>query len=627
KKKRQNIEQLTQSDQRKCHARGEFMPGEAAMILDSGALMEDILSFSRQNVNIDLHSRLGFWIDHWSYNLDLIEAYLGIYPDCLEELLFNGSYTFYDNPDRLLPRDEKYILKNGKVRQYNSIVRDRARIKEIESRETSPKVVRIKHGKGEIYRTNLVVKLLTLIVNRIAALDPENIACEMDANKPGWNDSINGLPGILGSSLCHTLELARYCSFLADILEDFCGREIKIFAELKIFMDKLLPLIKERIGNDGPQERFSFWDKSHSVKEEYREKTVSGVSGKEKKVKIEDIIDFLKSAKRLLDEAVSDKNKDKVFNSEGIPYTYFINDATKWEETGKKDNSGNPLVRVKEFSQRPVTPFLEGPTRFLRVYPERAKEIYENIRSSKLFDRKLKSYRNNESLENETFEIGRIKAWGRGWIENESLYTHMLFKYMLAVLKSGLYDEFFRDLKNFLMPFLDPKVYGRSIFENVSFMVSSAFEDEKMHGQGLQARLSGSTCEFINMWAIMTSGEKPFITDESGSLTLKFNPALPAEFFTTSLKTTQLFKEGREEPEEVELPENTFSFKFLNSALVVYHNPKRKNTYGEEKAEITGYRLIFNDSSEKKIDGPVIDSPHAEQVRDKKVSRIDAYLG
>jgi hypothetical protein len=89
----------------------------------------------------------------------------------------------------------------------------------------------------------------------------------------------------------------------------------------------------------------------------------------------------------------------------------------------------------------------------------------------------------------------------------------MLFKYMLAVLKSGLYEEFFSDIKNFLMPFLDPKVYGRSIFENVSFIVSSAFEDEKMHGQGLQARLSGSTCEFINMWAIMTSGENPFITD------------------------------------------------------------------------------------------------------------------
>lgn len=38
---------------------------------------------------------------------------------------------------------------------------------------------------------------------------------------------------------------------------------------------------------------------------------------------------------------------------------------------------------------------------------------------------------------------------------------------------------------------LDPKKYGRNVLENVSFIVSSAFPDEKMHGWGLRPRLSG----------------------------------------------------------------------------------------------------------------------------------------
>ncbi len=609
---------------------GSFMPGEVAMLLESDKLMQKVLSFSRQNVNIDLHSRPGFWIDHWSYNLDLIEAYLGIYPDKIEDLFFNSSYTFYDNPDRLLPRDEKFILKSGRVRQYESVYRDNERIKEINSRESSPRIVRKKDGKGEIYRTNLIVKLLTLTVNRIASLDPENRGCEMDANKPGWNDSINGLPGILGSSICHTLELSRYCTFLVGMLSDFSSKEIKIFSELKVFMDKLFPVIKERIKNCSSEARFKFWDKSHTIKEEYHKKIVRGVSGKEEKVKIKNIADFMVTAKELLDSVISEENKDKVFNSEGIPYTYFINDAVKWEKTGKKDSEGNELVRVKEFSQRPVTPFLEGPVRFLRVYPERAKEIYNNIRASGIFDPKLKSYRNNESLENDRFEIGRIKAWGRGWIENESLYTHMLFKYMLAVLKSGLYEEFFADIKNFLMPFLDPGLYGRSIFENVSFIVSSAFEDEKMHGQGLQARLSGSTCEFINMWVIMTSGENPFITDKEGNLKLKFNPILPSEFFTTVPEKVKFYISGdnrkKAAAEEIELPGDTFTFKFLNAALVVYHNPDRKNTYGKDKVAVARYKLTFKDGAQKEIEGDFIYGTDAMAVRNKEVRRIDAFL-
>jgi hypothetical protein len=53
-------------------------------------------------------------------------------------------------------------------------------------------------------------------------------------------------------------------------------------------------------------------------------------------------------------------------------------------------------------------------------------------------------------------------------------------------------------------------LYGRSPIEADSFIVSSAFPDPKMHGAGFQARLSGSTAEFLSMYLLMMQGEYPF---------------------------------------------------------------------------------------------------------------------
>ena len=47
-------------------------------------------------------------------------------------------------------------------------------------------------------------------------------------------------------------------------------------------------------------------------------------------------------------------------------------------------------------------------------------------------------------------------------IENESIWLHMEYKYLLELLKSGLYEEYFADLKKMGVPFLPYETYGRS---------------------------------------------------------------------------------------------------------------------------------------------------------------------
>jgi hypothetical protein len=62
----------------------------------------------------------------------------------------------------------------------------------------------------------------------------------------------------------------------------------------------------------------------------------------------------------------------------------------------------------------------------------------------------------------------------------------MSYKFYLELLRGGLYEEFFDEIKTGLVPFMDNAVYGRSPLEASSFIVSSAFPDKKMHGAGFQ---------------------------------------------------------------------------------------------------------------------------------------------
>lgn len=37
----------------------------------------------------------GYWCDHWTYGLDLVEDYLSTFPDKEEELLFTENLRWY----------------------------------------------------------------------------------------------------------------------------------------------------------------------------------------------------------------------------------------------------------------------------------------------------------------------------------------------------------------------------------------------------------------------------------------------------------------------------------------------------------------------------------------------------
>ena len=157
----------------------------------------------------------GFWSDHWTYNLDLIESYLKLYPENLNEILLEKkAFNFFLNDLYVLPRDMRYVLTPQGVRQYHSLAEHD---KEVKAKAKGYKL-REKDGQGKIYTTNLLVKLISILTNKIATLDPSGIGIEMEANKPNWYDALNGLPGLLGSSISETFEVKRLAIFIKEAL-------------------------------------------------------------------------------------------------------------------------------------------------------------------------------------------------------------------------------------------------------------------------------------------------------------------------------------------------------------------------------------------------------------------------
>lgn len=567
----------------------------------------------------------GYWVDHWTYNNDLLEQFQAVFPDRILDLLFAADeFTYFDTCEFVLPRTQKYIKTENGVRQFGAVAKNAAKEQLIQERASDQFKVCTDNGKGEIYRCSLISKIICLIVNKIASLDPEGVGVEMESNKPGWCDALNGLPGILGSSINESVEIKRTAQILLNILISHGldrSQTINLPEEVFHFYDQCHRLLAQETDD------FRYWDASNQAKEKYREQIRFGLSGTEHAMDLQQLIRFLEAVVAKVDRGLEKARDPKT----GIYFTYFINEAvdsspiTDPNGNPLKNKDGYPLMKVLKFNQRPIPLFLEGPIHVLRVEKEyqRAKDLYEAIRKSGLYDETLGMYKVNDNIMNETKEIGRQNVFPRGWLENEAVFLHMEYKYLLELLRCGLYDEFFTTMKTALIPFLDPAVYGRSILENSSFIASTVHPNPNLHGTGFQSRLTGASAEFLNMWLYMTVGRNPFYLDPSAQLCLEFKPILPGWLFTEGPKSAWFYKEMRKL--SLDLPAGAFAFHFLGHTLTVYHNPAQKNTFGPHAAQISRI-VIRKNNTETPLTGSRISGDLAREIRDGLIDRIDLYF-
>ena len=227
-------------------------------------------------------------------------------------------------------------------------------------------------------------------------------------------------------------------------------------------------------------------------------------------------------------------------------------------------------------------------------------------------------YKLNTSLAETPLDIGRSRAFPRGWLENESVWLHMEYKYLLEILRNGMYEEFYKNLYTCGICFLDPEKYGRSILENSSFIVSSVYPDVSLWGKGFVARLTGATSEILAIWVFMCLGRNPFFINETGELCAAFAPILQEKFFIHRSRTFVVCGIERK------FAANTFAFKLFSSTLIVYHNPNRKDTYAKNICAVK-IEVIAGDEKTV-IKGGALPSDITHKLREQKIEEVHVYF-
>ncbi len=544
----------------------------------------------------------GFWTDHWIYNLDHLDQYFAVFPDKKASILYEkNDFTFYDSDHFVRPRREKYMVTaDKKIRQYGAVVQSPQKEELIKSRSVSPNKVRVDAGQGEILQVNLLTKLLALAIVKISSLDPYGVGLEMEADKPGWCDALNGLPGLIGSSSHETYELHRLVKFLInEALPLSENKAIDIPSELYTFLRD----VQDAFELDNDKDFVPVWDKLATAREEFRARTFMGATGKTRNVRIHELKNIFADFAAVLARA----EKRAMEPKSGIPTSYFYYevDASDLAEGWRQALDKLP------WKQHRIAPFLEGPVHAMKsMKPADARKLYYAVKKSDLYDNKLGMYRLNVSLEGETTELGRVRVFSPGWLENESIFLHMHYKYLLEILRSGMTETFLKEISTGLVAFQDPNVYGRSIFENSSFIASSVFPDVSYHGRGFVARLSGATSEFMSMIYFMAFGQNIFRSLEGGFWVFHPEPKLPREWFTKE--------------DSLEGPKNSFSLK-LFGVPVTYINDSKKNTFGTGAAKPVEYEWIL-DGRFYRHSGRHLAADASMALRDAKLEKLTIYL-
>ena len=561
-----------------------FTPGQLYETIEQLAVPEDveelftqILETSAEETNADFGE--GYWSDHWDYNLDLIEEYLAVFPEQEKDLYFEDGYRFYRSPKGVLPRRKRYVKTEKGIRQYHFL----------QDIPGSGSFVKNSQQGGDLTVT-LIEKLLLLCALKFSALDARGMGVEMEGGKPGWYDALNGLPGLLGSSMAETYELQRMLEKTIEILGKYPG-EYEMLSELaELFRN----LQKDCLKYAQTEDLMEFWNRRNDSREAYREKIYGGIRGERTGMDSRELLEILQNFRDLVTEGIDRAGQ---YGSASVP-TYFYYEVTEYEEK-------NGEILPISFRVHPVADFLEGPVRYLKLpgTRESKRELYRKVKNSDLYDKVLEMYKVNASLRKESYELGRTTAFTPGWLENESIWLHMEYKYLLELLKSGMYEEFAEDFYKAGIPFQPEDRYGRSCLENSSFLASSSNPNPDIWGKGYVARLSGSTVEFLQMWRIMMFGICPFSVEER-ELTLRPEPMIPAYLLDDNLSVRA---------------------RFLGHTDVVYHVPKQGDFYPGDY-RICKMELTDSEGNIKCVRGDCLTGQDARDVRDGKITGIQIWI-
>jgi len=267
----------------------------------------------------DPWSNIGYWGDHQViYLVKLLELSQQYHPDTLPGFLTSALFTYADVPYRI--KNYESIVADPR----NTIEFDDSRAEIIEKRVndlgSDGKLV---HRGSEVYKVNLIEKLLVPLLAKLTNLVPEG-GIWMNTQRPEWNDANNALVGN-GLSMVTLYYLRRYVTVFKNIVsvsEDrfTLTRELgDHFGE----MYGIFRLHKEKLaGSFSEKERREFVDAVGTAGSTFRESVYNQRFDQPlSEIKIKDLQEFLILCLEYFDQSMAaNQREDHLFHSYNLVY-------------------------------------------------------------------------------------------------------------------------------------------------------------------------------------------------------------------------------------------------------------------------------------------------------------------
>ncbi len=264
-------------------------------------------------------AHIGYWGDHQIIYLQkFLEQSHNFHPGKLDELLTRKIFVYANVPYRIKTIDQ--IIEDPK----NTILFDaglNSRIEALAARKGSDgKLLTLK--TGEIYRVNLMEKILCSLLSKLSNYIPE-AGIWLNTQRPEWNDANNALVGN-GASMVTLCYLRRSLGFWEKILDGTSIDKFDLSEEIVTFFEKIYPvfadnrhLIKKGFSD---HDRYVFATELGKAGSDYRESVYRhSFSGKASALSAGRLREFIRNVLDFIDQSI-EKNR----RQDGLYHSYNL---------------------------------------------------------------------------------------------------------------------------------------------------------------------------------------------------------------------------------------------------------------------------------------------------------------
>ena len=321
----------------------------------------------------DKWAYIGYWNDHQIIYLQkILEQSDNFHPGKLNDLLLKDIFVYANVPYRIKSFED--IIQNPK----DTIVFDwelNNRIQE-SARNTGADGKLLYSKEGEIYKVNLLEKVLCTLLSKLCNFIPE-AGIWMNTQRPEWNDANNALVGN-GASMVTLYYLRRFLSFWKKKFKSTTIDRFEISEEVLRMFDEIFTLFAENKGQIqkgfSDKDRYNFTHSLGNAGSNYRQSIYSNLfSGKKGFVSISNLTEFVDLSLRYIDHTIG-KNR----RADGLYHSYNLISFSE-----------------EEVTIRPLYEMLEGQVAVLSsgfLNTNECLEVLDAMKESRLFREDQYSY-------------------------------------------------------------------------------------------------------------------------------------------------------------------------------------------------------------------------------------------